>query len=79
MDRLQHALCRLDRAPGILAVLFLDLDRFKVINDSLGHLVGDGVLMAIVRSALLQFIRPSDTLARLGGDEFADRRGRPVR
>ena len=69
MDRLQHALFRLDRAPGILAVLFLDLDRFKVINDSLGHLVGDGVLMAMAER-LLQFIRPSDTLARLGGDEF---------
>ena len=69
MDRLQHALYRLDRAPGILAVLFLDLDRFKVINDSLGHLVGDGVLMAMAER-LLQFIRPSDTLARLGGDEF---------
>ncbi len=69
MDRLQHALYRLDRAPGILAVLFLDLDRFKVINDSLGHRIGDGVLMSMAER-LLQFIRPADTLARLGGDEF---------
>ena len=69
MDRLQHALHRLDRAPGILAVVFLDLDRFKVINDSMGHLVGDGVLMAMAER-LKRFIRPSDTLARLGGDEF---------
>lgn len=69
MDRLQHALHRLDRSPGILAVLFLDLDRFKVINDSLGHRVGDGVLISMAER-LLGFIRPADTLARLGGDEF---------
>jgi diguanylate cyclase (GGDEF)-like protein/PAS domain S-box-containing protein len=69
MDRLQHALYRLDRSAGILAVLFLDLDRFKVINDSLGHQVGDGVLMSLAER-LQHFIRPSDTLARLGGDEF---------
>jgi diguanylate cyclase (GGDEF)-like protein/PAS domain S-box-containing protein len=69
MDRLQHALHRLGRSPGVLAVLFLDLDRFKVINDSLGHRVGDGVLMAMAER-LLGFIRPADTLARLGGDEF---------
>ncbi|MEO8424387.1 MAG: EAL domain-containing protein [Actinomycetota bacterium] len=69
MDRLQHALYRLDRSPGILAVLFLDLDRFKVINDSLGHRIGDGVLMSMAER-LIGFIRPADTLARLGGDEF---------
>ena len=69
MDRLQHALHRLARSSGILAVLFLDLDRFKVINDSLGHQIGDGVLMAMAER-LQQFIRPADTLARLGGDEF---------
>ena len=69
MDRLQHALHRLGRSPGVLAVLFLDLDRFKVINDSLGHRVGDGVLTSMAER-LQQFIRPADTLARLGGDEF---------
>ena len=69
MDRMQQALYRLGRSPGIMAVLFLDLDRFKVINDSLGHLVGDGVLMSMA-DRLLGFIRPADTLARLGGDEF---------
>jgi diguanylate cyclase (GGDEF)-like protein/PAS domain S-box-containing protein len=69
IDRMQHALHRLGRSPGILAVLFLDLDRFKVINDSLGHHVGDGVLMSMA-DRLLGFIRPADTLARLGGDEF---------
>jgi diguanylate cyclase (GGDEF)-like protein/PAS domain S-box-containing protein len=69
MDRMQQALHRLGRSNGVMAVLFLDLDRFKVINDSLGHLVGDGVLMSMA-DRLFGFIRPSDTLARLGGDEF---------
>ena len=69
MDRLNHGIRRLGRARGLLAVLFLDLDRFKVINDSLGHRVGDGVLQAMAER-LLRFIRPADTLARIGGDEF---------
>jgi diguanylate cyclase (GGDEF)-like protein/PAS domain S-box-containing protein len=69
MDRLHQALRRQARGAGILAVLFLDLDRFKLINDSLGHRVGDGVLQAMAER-LLEFIRPSDTLARMGGDEF---------
>jgi diguanylate cyclase (GGDEF)-like protein/PAS domain S-box-containing protein len=69
MDRLRHALKRLDRGHGMLAVLFLDLDRFKVINDSLGHQTGDAVLQAIAER-LQHFTRASDTLARLGGDEF---------
>src|SRR5207249_10248314 len=50
-------------------VLFLDLDRFRVINDSLGHRVGDGVLQAL-SGRILRFLRASDTFARLGGDEF---------
>ncbi len=69
MDRLNQALRRQTRGAGILAVLFLDLDRFKVINDSLGHRAGDSVLQAMAER-LLRFIRPSDTLARMGGDEF---------
>jgi diguanylate cyclase (GGDEF)-like protein len=53
----------------MLAVLYLDLDRFKVVNDSLGHSVGDAVL-AQMAERLLHYLRPADTLARLGGDEF---------
>jgi diguanylate cyclase (GGDEF)-like protein len=52
------------------AVLYLDLDRFKVINDSMGHMVGDALLVAVSRR-LEQCLRPADSLARLGGDEFA--------
>jgi diguanylate cyclase (GGDEF)-like protein/PAS domain S-box-containing protein len=70
MDRLRHALQRLDRHDGSVAVLFLDLDRFKLINDSLGHHVGDAVL-AQMAERLSQALRPEDTLGRLGGDEFA--------
>jgi len=69
MDRLGHAIRRLERAHSVLAVLFLDLDRFKVINDSLGHRVGDAILQTMAQR-LLRLIRGSDTLARLGGDEF---------
>lgn len=71
MDRLEHVLARAQRgASSPFAVLFLDLDRFKLINDSLGHLVGDELLIAIARR-LERCLRPGDTLARLGGDEFA--------
>jgi len=70
LDRLQHCLDHSRRKPkAFFAVLFLDLDRFKVINDSLGHGVGDRLLIAIAHR-LLSALRPSDTVARLGGDEF---------
>ena len=69
MDRLRHAASRADRAQSRMAVLFIDLDRFKTINDSLGHAVGDGVLQAAA-GRLGSLVRDEDTLARLGGDEF---------
>ena len=69
MDRLQQALKSDEGDPGF-AVLFLDLDRFKVINDSLGHSAGDALLVEASRR-LQTCVRPHDTVARLGGDEFA--------
>ena len=68
-DRLGQALAHTGRHGGQIAVLFLDLDNFKVVNDSLGHEVGDELLVAVGRR-LQECLRPSDTAARLGGDEF---------
>jgi diguanylate cyclase (GGDEF)-like protein/PAS domain S-box-containing protein len=69
-DRVQHALTLSQRGQNCLAVMFLDLDNFKNINDSLGHDAGDRLLQAVAQR-VLQTTRSCDTVARLGGDEFA--------
>ena len=69
-DRVNHASERLRRSAGRLAVLFIDLDEFKTINDSLGHSAGDELLV-VVSEKLQGCLRVGDTAARLGGDEFA--------
>ena len=69
-DRLEHALARSQQTGSHLAVLFVDLDNFKTVNDSLGHGEGDQLLIRVA-STLVECLRPLDTAARLGGDEFA--------
>ena len=68
-DRLQNALERTRRAGGYVAVIYLDLDDFKLVNDRLGHPAGDRLLQ-LVATRLQSLLRPEDTLARIGGDEF---------
>ena len=69
-DRVEHAMERCRRTDGQVAILFLDLDDFKTLNDTHGHARGDEVLAAAA-ARVLEALRPSDTAARLGGDEFA--------
>lgn len=70
LDRLKHALQRPTGQAEQVALLFIDLDRFKFVNDSFGHVTGDDLLKAVAHR-LCTIVRPGDTVARLGGDEFA--------
>ena len=69
-DRMQHAIKHSERNGLLMAVLFIDCDRFKIINDSLGHVVGDSLLVSIA-TRLKENVRSSDTVCRVSGDEFA--------
>jgi diguanylate cyclase (GGDEF)-like protein/PAS domain S-box-containing protein len=70
LDRMERALSRERRDPTVLAVLYIDVDRFKAVNDNLGHDVGD-CLLGVIARRIEDALRPSDFVARLGGDEFA--------
>ena len=69
LDRAAQAVARLHRSEGVVAMLFIDLDKFKAVNDNLGHEAGDQLLVGI-SARLLELMRDSDTVSRLGGDEF---------
>ncbi len=69
MDRLDHQMAKAERDKSCLAVMFLDLDRFKAVNDTLGHEIGDDLLRSVAQKLQAQ-VRQSDTVSRLGGDEF---------
>ena len=69
LDRIDHALAASAREPGMTALILLDLDGFKTVNDSLGHQAGDRMLVSVA-ARISAAVRPGDTVARLGGDEF---------
>jgi diguanylate cyclase (GGDEF)-like protein len=77
MERLERRIASSVREPQLIALLFIDLDGFKEVNDSLGHAVGDELLIAIARK-LQALVRQSDTAARLGGDEFVIKLDNPA-
>ena len=77
MERLERRIAMTGREPRGIAVIFLDLDRFKVVNDTMGHAVGDDLLIAL-GNKVQQLVRQADTVARLGGDEFVIKLDNPA-